>query len=451
MQKSKFLQQVGDENNALFFHSLLGNLFLLNQEYIAVLNSFRSPRDITEEDNPTIIQELVEARYLVDEDEDERKLLREKNISWLQSFREKKTIRLLDLMISESCNFGCPHCLHSRSVDVTGSHGKKKFMDFETAKKSVDAYYELLWNTDPTLAGNIHFGSAEPLLNWEVLKQTCLYAKEKDPKCLLSMNSNITLFTEEQARFCTENDVYISTSLDGPPEGNDKIRFYKNHGGTFEDIIGKYRLLKSVGHPIDGFSITMNDRNFDSITPEFINWGAEFGCKGIATDIDLINTDNCTKPIGAYVDKLMEIRKACQHHGIENFGSWTAIYENLVNPPEDAMPTFCKAIKGRNLAVNPEGKIFLCGHTTTVIGDISAVDKLFDPEGIFYQTLEKRLPGNDPFCVGCTIEGMCAGQCHITREISTNLKNEKANILCDFYKQVTQRLLERKLEIELNE
>lgn len=66
MQKSKFLQQVGDENNALFFHSLLGNLFLLNQEYIAVLNSFRSPRDITEEDNPTIIQELVEARYLVD-------------------------------------------------------------------------------------------------------------------------------------------------------------------------------------------------------------------------------------------------------------------------------------------------------------------------------------------------------------------------------------------------
>jgi hypothetical protein len=37
MQKSKFLQKVGDDNNALYYHSLFGNLFLLNKEYILVL------------------------------------------------------------------------------------------------------------------------------------------------------------------------------------------------------------------------------------------------------------------------------------------------------------------------------------------------------------------------------------------------------------------------------
>ncbi|MFA5748096.1 MAG: radical SAM protein [Candidatus Absconditabacterales bacterium] len=451
MKKSKYLQTIGDDNNALLFHSLKGNLFLLNKEYLQTLNSFSKARELSEEEEKSlIISELIAAAYLVNEQFDERKSIVEKNQQWMNDFETEEKIRLLDLMVSESCNFGCKHCLHSRSTMLTDSHGKKRFMDFETAKKAIDIYYQIINKLPKKISGNIHFGSAEPLLNWKVVKEACLYAKKLDNNCLLSINTNLTLLTKEQAIFFKDHNVYVSTSLDGPKNGNDKIRTYKNLKGTFNDILKNIFLLQNVGHPIDGFSVTINDLNFDSINEDFVNWATEKKFKAIGTDIDLINEDNCTKPIQTYVDKLIDIRIACEKCGIENFGSWTTVYENLINPPEDGMPTFCKAIKGRNVAINPEGKVFLCGHTTTAINNSFTTD-IFKKNSTFYNVVKNRLPGNDPFCLACPIEGVCSGQCHITREVTTNLQSNKTKTLCDFYKTVTQQLLERKLKKELLE
>ncbi|MEI8009236.1 MAG: radical SAM protein [bacterium] len=449
MQKSKHVQTIGDENNALVFHSLIGNLFLLNKEYLETLNSFTIARPLSKkEEKSEIIAELIAASYIIDEMHDERISITEKNLQWMSGFETGEKVRLLDLMVSESCNFGCKHCLHSRSTMLTGSHGKKRFMDVETAKQAIDLYYQILNQHTENITGNIHFGSAEPLLNWPVVKEACLYAKKIDKSCLLSINTNLTLLTQEQAVFFKEHNVYVATSLDGPKEGNNMIRTYKNLTGTFDDILKNIRLLQSVGHPIDGFSITINDLNFDSINTDFVDWIANQGFKGIGTDIDLINEDNCTKSVAEYVDKLMEIRIACENHGIENFGSWTTVYENLVNPPEDSMPTFCKAIKGRNIAINPEGKVFLCGHTTTAMDNIFTID-IFKKHHVFYDVVESRLPGNDEFCLHCSIEGICSGQCHITREVTENLQSNKTNMLCEFYKIATNKLLEHKLQKEL--
>ncbi len=449
MKKSSYLQTIGNGDNALIFHSLLGNLFLLNKEYLQVLNSFTKPRPLSKKEKKSeIVAELIAASYLIDDQYDERVPTIEKNQQWMSGFEFGEKIRLLDLMVSESCNFGCQHCLHSRSTTITGSHGKKRFMDFETAKEAIDLYYQIINQNAEKITGNIHFGSAEPLLNWPVIKQSCIYARALDKNCALSVNTNLTLLTKEQAIFFKDYDVHVATSLDGPKKGNDKIRTYKNNNGTFDDIIKNISLLQSVGHKIDGFSITINDLNFDDINEHFIEWAKGEGFKGIATDIDLINEDNCSKPMQAYVDKLMDIRIACEKYGIENFGSWTTVYENLVNPPDDAMPTFCKAIKGRNIAINPEGKVFLCGHTSTALNnDFSA--EIFKKGNTFYNLVQSRLPGNDQFCLDCEIEGICSGQCHITREVTTNLQSKKTNTLCEFYKIITRKLLEHKLEKEL--
>lgn len=163
MKKSKFLQCVGDGDYRLYYHSLLGNLYLLEKDYINVLESDNPT--LSAKDNPQIIEELKSAFFLVDDSCDERKILSERNTQFLKKVIGGKTITSLDLNVSEMCNFACPHCMN-RSGLVDNKHAK---MSWDIAKKTIDLYMNHVKNLG--LNGYIHFGSAEPLTNWKVVKE----------------------------------------------------------------------------------------------------------------------------------------------------------------------------------------------------------------------------------------------------------------------------------------
>jgi uncharacterized protein len=319
-------------------------------------------------------------------------------------------------------------------------------MDWDTARKAIDEYAAIMKMWDRRL--KVHFGSAEPLLNWPILKKCIAYIRVLDASAHLAVNTNLSLLTLEMAAFFRDNRVYISTSLDGPRIGNDLIRVFVDKKGTFDVIVSKFKLLSDIDYPLDGFSITINHLNFDSLNAKFIDWAHEQGFKGIASDIDLVNANNSHYSIDDYIEKLMELRHACQEYNIESFGTWTTAYDNLVNEPDDDMPTFCKAVKGRNISVNPLGCIFICGHTNTDLGSLSEFKNVFQLNGPYYKLVESRLPGNDPMCFSCEIEGICAGQCQITREVANATKNRHDSLLCQFYRKVTQILLQDKLTAE---
>lgn len=447
---SKYLRQTPPQSgSALVYHSLRGNMFLLKPEYMEVIRLLReNPDSSLTRQQKRIVAKLTTEGFLTDDNGNERDYLRQRNNEWMEKVSGGGQLRQLNLMISEACNFGCKHCLHKCSVDATPTHGKKKIMDLETATHAFDLYYSMT-RSQGDFPLHVHFGSAEPLLNWVVLRDTIGYIHHKESEIGIAVNTNLSLLTREMAIFFKEHSVNISTSLDGPMEGNDAIRTYQSGQGTYHDILSKFRLLKEVGYPLDGFSITMNDLNFDAIDAEFVDWAWNEGFSGIATDIDLINMANASRSIEDCAGKLMEIRLACLSHGVENFGSWTTAYHNLVNGPDDGMPTFCKAVKGRNVSVNAEGNLFVCGHTTTCIGRLDAFDQAFSPDGDYAKLVWSRLPGNAPRCIGCEIEGVCAGQCHITQEVSRSTGNGRDQYLCDFYRLVTRRLLEEKLASEL--
>lgn len=439
MKKSKFLQKVGDDNNALYYHSLFGNLFLLNKEYISVLES-SNLQDPTL--NPKIVQDLVDNGYIVDEFTNERDILSQRCKYFLETLKNGKNILSLDLNVSEACNFTCPHCMNARSI----MNSKNKLMQWPIAKKAIDEFINLI-HKNGTI-GEIHFGSAEPLINWTIVKQSILYCKKNAPKIPISINTNLSLLTEEIALFFKENQVYIATSLDGPKQGNDRIRIQKNRG-TFDVIMGKIDLLQKIGYPLDGCSIMMNDLNIDYIDEDFILSLKNRGFVGIATDIDLVNNKNCEKEIDFYVNKLISIYKFCKDNGMENFGSWSAIFNNLVNQDEMNILSFCKAKKGSNISVNPIGNIFLCGYSTTKVGNIYDFKSIFSKGGLYYSLIQSILPGTQKKCINCMLEGICNGQCLVTNEFSSE-SNNRTDFLCEFYKRVTTQLLGLKLAEELN-
>lgn len=445
MKVSPHLHMIEKDGHALCWHTLRGNLYILEPEYLKALGMIRTGH--YQKDG--IMSELLEAGYVIDDDTNERNFFQNKNTEWMKKIPYGGQLRMLNLMISEACNFGCLHCLHKCSINTSSIVRKKLLMDWQTAKTAINGYVSIMHKWDKPLI--VHFGSAEPLLNYQVLSQAINYIRSIDENAMLTVNTNLSLLTRKMAEFFRDNHVFISTSLDGPLKGNDAIRQFKNKKGTYQTITEKFKLLDNIGYPLDGFSITLNDLNFDEVDPKFIQWAHYQNFTGIATDIDLINMIDASKSVVECVEKLLSLRTACQDLGIENFGSWTTAYDNLVNDPEDKMPTFCKAAKGNNVSVNADGMIFICGHTTSQIGELSSFEQVFYPDSPYTELIFSRLPGNDPMCVGCEIEGVCSGQCQITREVASATGNGKDTHLCQFYRLATRMLLERKLAAELKE
>jgi len=126
------------------------------------------------------------------------------------------------LVMTLRCNHKCLYC-QSGAVGASGAKGTD--MSRATARKSVDF---ALKSTNPGIT--IEFQGGEPLLNWDTLKDSVLYArrrgKELGREVRLALVSNFSLMTDEKARFLVENEVSICTSLDGPADLHNKNRIF---------------------------------------------------------------------------------------------------------------------------------------------------------------------------------------------------------------------------------
>jgi len=435
---------------ALCYHSLLGNLFLLDPEHVQALRHHQDQvLTDTEIKQSSLLSDLRRAHFIEKDSKEARDLLLGQNEEWASLLPGGGRVHFLNLIVSEACNFGCPHCLHRCSLEGNNKHGAKKLMDLEMARLAIDGYTSLVRSQNPEQQLSVHFGSAEPLLNWTVVLKSADYVRGLDPNAKLSINTNLSLVTPEIAATMLQMGMHVATSLDGPVGGNDAIRFYPDGSGTYTDIMRAFGIMNNAGNHVDGFSVTINDLNFEHIDDKFADWAVGQGFKGIATDIDLVNMENAHRSIDECVQRLISFRQACMQRGMENHGSWTTIYDYLVNGCDDKITTFCKAARGRNISVNPEGKIFMCGHSTTVLGDIHSLAETLANGSPYIELITSRLPGNNPECYGCRIEGLCSGQCHITREIAQRNPNNRFGYLCKFFQEVTDRLLEVKLDSEI--
>ncbi|HNW44831.1 MAG TPA: His-Xaa-Ser system radical SAM maturase HxsB [Elusimicrobiales bacterium] len=125
------------------------------------------------------------------------------------------------LVTTLRCNHKCVYC--QAGAVKKASSGTE--MSWPTARRCVDFAFQ---TTAPELT--LEFQGGEPLLNWEVVKKTAVYARKKEEstgKALkLALVSNFSLMTEEKAAFLLENEVSLCTSLDGPADLHNLNRNY---------------------------------------------------------------------------------------------------------------------------------------------------------------------------------------------------------------------------------
>ncbi len=453
---SSYVRFVHDNisGQVMVFHSLFGNPRVVNGEGLRFLNLFKQPMAIKEiselcdEDSMDTIREFTKIFFLVEPDFNERKFLEDKKEQQLALIQKQQTIDRIGLAISDLCNFGCAHCIHFQST-INSTQPAQTYkqmilqskMSWETARRCVDKYVELLKKQGKT-HGKIHFGNAEPLINWSVIEQVLEYCAKIDSFSFdFAINTNLTLMTKKMGEILKKYRVRIATSLDGGQIANDIVRVTKSGQGTFARIIEKFNLLTKIKYPLDGFSITVTSRNFNFIDNKVIDLAIERKMTSIAFDYDLVGLVHV--PIENRVEKLIRLKRYANKYGIDFFGTWDSPFRNLTSETflsDDQ--AFCAAVQGKSLEFNVDGSIKICSHTTTSIGYLNDFNNLFEKDSGLLQIVASRYPGTDKYCFNCEIEGPCGGQCHVTREVVIQSVNKKQLFtdMCNFYRSVTKAL-----------
>ncbi len=456
---SSYVRTVLDSESgaAMVYHSLYGNPRIVNREGLDFLSLFKNPITISralddcDGDPSDVINEFSEIFFLIEPGFDEKKFLQQQREIRLLIVESQKSVDRMGLAISDSCNFGCKHCIHFQQSscsekEILPTYQKsvtKLNMSFETAKNCVDHYIALM-RAQGIKRCKIHFGNAEPLINWPVIEKVLCYCESMtDLTFDFAINTNLVLMTREIASVFKKHKVRIATSLDGLAKANDAIRVTKGGQGTFDLILEKFDLLNEVGYPLDGFSITVTNGNFELVDTDIIDLATERGMTSIAFDYDLIALVGIST--GERVEKLMRLKRYANERGIDFFGTWDSAFRNLTggNLLLESR-SFCAAVEGKSLEFNVDGSIKVCSHATSQIGHVDQFDQIFQKEGKLLKLVNERFPGADQCCYGCILEGLCGGQCHVTREVVSRLSKESGHNLfadmCDFYRQVTRAL-----------
>ena len=156
-------------------------------------------------------------------------------------------LQTLVINLTNQCNLSCQYCYEFGEDKVATPEGKPKFMDWDTARQSVDFLFE---EAKGRRSVHITFFGGETLMNFPLLKQVVDYArdvaKSKDMLIDFSLTTNGTLLRPDIVEYLAENHVGVTVSLDGPPELNDKLRVFSNGRGSYDIIAPKVReLLKN--------------------------------------------------------------------------------------------------------------------------------------------------------------------------------------------------------------
>ncbi|MBC7105837.1 MAG: radical SAM protein, partial [Firmicutes bacterium] len=152
-------------------------------------------------------------------------------------------LRALCLHLSHACNMRCGYCFAGQ-----GSYGgTRALMPRDVALGAVDF---LLRHSGPRRHLDVDFFGGEPLLNWEVLKETVEYAsaraRESGKTVGFTVTTNGLLLDRRIIEFLNEREITVIASLDGRPAVHDRWRRLSDGRGSYDSVLpGILSLVRS--------------------------------------------------------------------------------------------------------------------------------------------------------------------------------------------------------------
>lgn len=215
----------------------------------------------------------------------------QKQIEELISQTTDKQFQSLYLIATTICNLDCDYCFYRSSASESLKH--RENMTFETAKKSIDKFYEIVSSneTNQDYWQQITFYGGEPLINKKMLMKAIPYAKQKfnDEYTALVINTNLTLIDDEIVKLFQDNNIEVQVSIDGPKEIHDQYRKTQSGLGTYNTVIKNIKTLLQNGVKVMPMitATNLNVANLSNIILDIVN---DTGIKNYAVNVLITNS-----------------------------------------------------------------------------------------------------------------------------------------------------------------
>lgn len=150
-------------------------------------------------------------------------------------------IKSMCLNVAHDCNLRCAYCFAAQ-----GDFGKgRMLMPFDVAKAAIDF---LIRESGDRHNLEVDFFGGEPLMNFDVVKQTVAYARGLEEahhkNFRFTITTNGLLLDDEKIDFINREMSNCVLSLDGRKEVNDRLRVCADgKSGSYDIIVPKFQKL----------------------------------------------------------------------------------------------------------------------------------------------------------------------------------------------------------------
>lgn len=354
----------------------------------------------------------------------------------------------LVLNVTSKCNLACTYCYEYGEDRIVADGKKPRFMDEETARRSVDFMFQE--SGDNRLVHLTFFGG-ETLLNFKVLQKALAYARERaaelGKEVDASLTTNATLLRAEVVDWLIENQVGVTVSIDGGKEQQDRFRVFNNGAGSYDVVLPKIKdlLARHRARPI-GARVTLTRQNldvlriYDHLTREIGFYEVGFAPVTTSNNRDYaIRDEGFNQMLGQFqqlAGQFLEHTLAGRHHGFSNVKD---TLEEIHKGMSKAYP--CGAGLGL-MGVATDGDVALChrfaGSDEHRIGSVfDGVDHTRQDDFLSRHHIEHKTD-----CRTCWARPICAGGCY--HEAHTRYgSTERPNLhYCDWIRSWTDTCLQ---------
>lgn len=159
------------------------------------------------------------------------------------NLRDRKTyVKALCLNVAHTCNLDCDYCFASQGK----YHGERALMTTEVARRAIDFVIEA---SGPHRSIDVDFFGGEPMLNWELVKDTVAYARSLEAasgkKFRFTFTTNGMLLSDDVTTFLNREMHNVVLSLDGRKEVHDRLRHTIDGRGSYDRIVPRFRSFVS--------------------------------------------------------------------------------------------------------------------------------------------------------------------------------------------------------------
>jgi len=353
--------------------------------------------------------EIAEARAEVQRLKDDGVLFAPELKSALPPY--SPVIKAMCLNVSHNCNLACEYCF----ADGGTYCGERQTMSFETAKAAIDMLIAASGNRRNL---EVDFFGGEPMLDFDVVKRTVLYArsieKEKGKNFRFTITTNAYKLCDEDIEFFNEHMYNVVISIDGRREVHDRVRKTVGGKGSFDTVIKnalRFKKLRKGQYYVRGtFTrynldfcadvLYLNDLGFDqlSIEPVVLESGSPMA----------IRDEDMPKVLAEY-EKL-----AAEYIARRKTDKWFNFFHFMIDI--DNAPCAAKRLKGcgaggEYVAVAPDGTVYPCHQFDGI--ESQALDNVFD--GKLDETARRKFYGcsvpTKSDCSKCWAKYYCSGGC----------------------------------------